>query len=78
MKPLIGAEMHVINVGVASFAAAVASAGAKATQVEFEVTHLMFAKVRGRFRPVAGALQIGAGPALGASSEATVTLAAAG
>jgi len=35
MKPLIGAEMHVINVGVASFAAAVASAGAKATQVEW-------------------------------------------
>ncbi len=42
------------------------------TQVEFEVSHLMFAKVRGRFRTVEGALQIGAGPALGASSVRAV------
>jgi polyisoprenoid-binding protein YceI len=42
------------------------------TQVEFEVAHLMFAKVRGRFRTVEGALHLGSGPTIGASSASVV------
>lgn len=43
------------------------------TQVGFEVSHMMFAKVRGRFEAIEGALQLASDPDL-AASRASVTI----